>query len=361
LSRVAATLTRSWAQRGPLATALWPISWLFQLLVSLRRSLYRAGILTSHHPGRPVVIVGNLVAGGAGKTPLVVALAEALKAQGRQVGVVSRGYGRHPIATEAPRRALGLDASVEGDEVVLIARRTGLPVYIGNDRAATAALLVLECPNVDIILSDDGLQHYRLARDFEIVVLDKRGIGNGWLLPAGPLREPQSRLAGVDAWVFNQTTAAEHTLAARNVPGFEMSISGNEAVGLHAQSPGTPGTPLKQLRGKRLVAMAGIGQPQRFFDLLMAHGLDFTPIALPDHFDFRNMHFDRGVAADADIILLTEKDAVKCRHLDDPRLWVVPITAHVDPALVKLILEKIHGPTSAGHSGLSGHQGPAGS
>lgn len=361
MSRLDAALTSAWAQRGPLAAVLWPVSLIFSLLVTLRRSLYRAGLLKLTHPGCPVVIVGNLVVGGAGKTPLVIALAEALTAQGMQVGVVSRGYGRHQIANEAPRRALGLDASVEGDEVVLITRRTGLPVYIGNDRAATAALLVLECPNVNVILSDDGLQHYRLARDFEIAVFDNRGLGNGWLLPAGPLREPVTRLASVDALVFNQTNSAALGITEHNVARFEMSISGHEAASLHAHATNTLRTPLEQLRGKRLVAMAGIGQPQRFFDLLTAHGLDFTPIALPDHYDFRDMHFDRGAAAEADIILLTEKDAVKCRHLDDPRLWAVPITAHVDPGLVNLILEKIHGPTSAGHSGLSGHQGPAGS
>lgn len=345
-------LQRAWTRRGVPACLLAPLALCFGILVALRRALYRTGLLRSTRVGRPVVVVGNLVAGGAGKTPLTLALIDALRAAGHTPGVISRGHGGSasaagallPAATDAP------DPARYGDEPCLIRRKTGAPVAMGRDRVAAARRLIAAHPEVDVLIADDGLQHYALARDVELAVFDARGAGNGWLLPAGPLREPLTRLAMVDAVVCNG--AANATLLRRlpgGIPRFTMSVAPRAAWQLIAPENRRP---LSDWRDARIQALAGIGVPQRFFDTLAAAGLRSTNLALPDHYAFPAG--DNGAAelfdAAADVILITEKDAVKClgrSDLADPRVWVVEVAATLDAGLVESILEKLRGSTTA--------------
>lgn len=340
-SKLESTLTRAWLRRGPLALALLPLSLLFRLLAGVRALLYRSGIKTSERLPVPVIVVGNIFIGGTGKTPLTIWLAQALRAAGLRPGVISRGHGG---AESIPREVtLQSDPADVGDEPLLIAARARCPVVVGSKRAAAGRALLAAHPEVDVIITDDGLQHYALARDVEIVLFDGRGVGNGWLLPAGPLREAPSRRRD-----FTVVNAPEIPPAlARSVGGqpFRMALAGDMAEPLNR--PGQ-GVPLAQLQGKRIVAAAGIGNPGRFFTMLRAAGLAIGELPLPDHHDFRDRPFD---AVDADVILITEKDAVKCRQLDnlkdDPRLWVVPVTARIDSALAEQIVEKCRGRSTA--------------
>ena len=335
------TLTRAWLRRGALACALWPVSLLFGGLSALRRALYRSGMQQSTRLPVPVVVVGNIFIGGTGKTPLTIWLAQALRAAGFTPGVISRGHG----ASVAAARAVTPDADPQqvGDEPLLIARRTGCPVFVGRARAAAGQALLAAHPEVDILITDDGLQHYALQRDVEIVLFDARGAGNGWLLPAGPLREPATRRR--DFTVVNAPEITPQLAASVGGAPFGMTLEGTLAEPL--ASPGQ-GVPLASLAGKRIVAAAGIGNPGRFFAMLRAAGLEVDELALPDHHDFLDQPFAR---VEADIILITEKDAVKCGQIEqlrnDPRLWVVPVTARLDAALAELIVEKCRGRSTA--------------
>jgi len=344
-------LQRAWTRRGALAWLLLPLALLFGALAAVRRALYRAGILHSSRVSRPVVVVGNLVAGGAGKTPLTLALIAALRAAGRHPGVISRGHGGSASAAGA---VLPDDATAQpgaatryGDEPCLIQRKSGVPVAIGRDRVAAAQRLIAAHPEVDVLLADDGLQHYALARNFEIAVFDARGAGNGWLLPAGPLREPLARLASVDAVVINGAAPADflHTLP-RRLPCHGMTLETGDAWQLIA--PAQRRT-LAGFRGQRIQALAGIGQPQRFFDTLTAAGIACTGHALPDHYAW-GADAARLFDPAAEFILITEKDAVKClgrSDLADPRVWVVEVAATPEAGLVESILEKLRGFTAA--------------
>jgi tetraacyldisaccharide 4'-kinase len=336
-STLESTLTRAWLRRGPLALALWPLSLPFRLLAALRRRLFQAGILHAERLPVPVVVVGNIFIGGTGKTPLTIWLVQQLRAAGLRPGVISRGHGG---TDEAPREVLADSQAADvGDEPLLIAARGGCPVVVGRRRAAAGRRLLALHPEVDVLVADDGLQHYALARDVEIVLFDGRGVGNGWTLPAGPLREPPSRRR--DFTVVN-APAIDPALAAR-VGGapWRMLLAGDMAERL--ADPGER-LPLAALRGRRILAAAGIGNPGRFFAMLRAAGLDVAELALPDHHDFRDDPFR---TVEADIILVTEKDAVKCRQLEninnDPRLWVVPVSARLDAALAAQIVEKCRG------------------
>ncbi len=319
-----------WHSRGLLAWLLLPIGLLFALAVSLRRWLYRAGILKSARLAVPVVVVGNITAGGAGKTPLTIWLANELRRRGRHPGIVSRGYGR---ADDAVRKVgAGDTANDVGDEPLLIARRTACPVFVGRDRVAAARALLAAHPECDLILCDDGLQHYRLVRDVEIAVQDGRGTMNGWPLPAGPLREPVSRLREVDALVFN----GGGLLKAKGVPTFDMQLVGDrfERLGKAAES-----CTASDLRGKKLHALAGIGDPARFFAHLAALGLHCEPHAFPDHHSYTAA--DLPMAGDA--IVTTEKDAVKL-PVDPPLpVWVLPVDARIAPDLAQFVVERIDG------------------
>jgi tetraacyldisaccharide 4'-kinase len=317
-----------WRKRGLAAWLLLPAALLFYFLVWLRRAFYRFGILKTGRLAVPVVVVGNITAGGSGKTPLVIWLAGELCRRDRKPGVISRGYGG---SVEGVRKVSHGDTpEVVGDEPLLIARRAGCPVYVGRDRVATGRTLLAENPECDVIISDDGLQHYRLARDFEIAVVDRRGFWNGWPLPAGPLREPVSRLKSVDAVVANGWGGEA---------GFTMTLNGDRFHRLGSEETCAAGA----LAGARLHAVAGIGEPQRFFDHLSALGLVFESHAFPDH----HAYGDGDLDFDGDAILTTEKDAVKFgalarlpAHLS---VWVLPVTATVTPDLAQFILEKIDG------------------
>ena len=323
----------------PLTAALTPLAGLFALATAVRRSLYRARVLTAERVGVPVIVVGNITVGGSGKTPLVAALAHALAARGRKPGIVSRGYGGSASRGAPLLVRPDTDPLLAGDEPVLLAR-TGFPVAVARDRVAAARALLDAHPDRDVIIADDGLQHYALARDFEIAVIDAaRGFGNGWRLPAGPLRESPSRLDAVDAVVV----LAGDVRAARaaRAGAVAMTLAGSL---FHRVDVPDVVAEAASLKGDRVHAVAGIGDPQRFFARLAALGIDAVAHAFADHHRF--------VAADialpdARAILMTEKDAVKCRAFADERCWYLPVRADVDPALVARIEETIRGPQAA--------------
>jgi tetraacyldisaccharide 4'-kinase len=331
---IESVLSRAWMRRGLLACLLWPLSLVFRLMVAVRRGLYTAGIVQTVRLPVPVIMVGNVFIGGTGKTPFAIWLIEHLRAAGYSPGVISRGYA---AAGAMPRLVRSTDdPRACGDEPVLIAARAQCPLAIGRDRVAAARLLLDAHPEINVLVGDDGLQHYRLGRDIEILVSDQRGAGNGWLLPAGPLREPLPRRA--DFRVVNG--------AAVQPPEMAMHLEGAVAERLSDRSQRMP---LAALRSKgRLAAAAGIGHPERFFTMLRGAGLEFEALPLDDHFDFSVNPFAQ---LQADLILITEKDAVKCLHVDalrnDARLWVVPVSARIDPLAAERIVEKLRGYTTA--------------
>ena len=284
----------------------------------------------------PVVVVGNITVGGSGKTPLTLWLLQQLQQRGLRPGVISRGHGGRGWVCEV---LMDSDPAEVGDEPLLIKQRTLLPVFVGRDRVAAARALIKDHPECDLLISDDGLQHYHLSRDFEIVVQDGRGLMNGWPLPAGPLREPPSRLAQVDALVINGAELVPD--AAGLPPQFAMRLLGDT---FHALTDSQRACGAEDLAGLRLAAVAGIGDPQRFFTHLKGLGLSFVPYPFSDHHPFKAADLAR-IAADA--LLMTEKDAVKCAGLTDRPVWVLPVTARVEPDLAALVMEKLNGCPSA--------------
>jgi len=336
---------RHWYRLSAVSLLLFPLSLVFSLLVRLRRFFYRLGILPSIRLRVPVIVIGNRTVGGTGKTPLVLWLVAELLRQGRRPAILCRGYG---AAETGPRAVLGGDdAGQVGDESLLLASRSQCPVWVGRDRAATGGALLRAHPDCDVIVCDDGLQHYRLQRDIEIAVEDERGHGNGLLLPAGPLREPADR--PVDALVRNCEPAARAADASASesrmaVHGggtaphvFEMRLqpSGFHLVCDPARAV-TPG----ELAGKRLHAVAGIGNPQRFFALLARLGLDPVCHAFPDHHAYRTTDLE---FADCDWVLMTEKDAVKCARFDRVDLVALRVDARLDPAFADFFTRTLHG------------------
>lgn len=321
-----------WRRRGLCAWLLLPFGATFFLLAVLRRWAYRRGLLPCERLPVPVVVIGNLVAGGAGKTPLTLWLAQRLIEYGRKPGIVSRGYGRSGGAILEV--GAGEAAAQVGDEPLLLARRSGCPVFVGRDRTAAARALLAAYPDRDLILCDDGLQHYRLQRDVEIAVVDRRGLMNGWPLPAGPLREPARRLATVDAMVLH-----DREMACR-VPTFRMHLAGTRFYRLDAPATWADAA---ALAGLRLHAVAGIGEPERFFDHLAALGLHCEVHGFPDH----HRYVAADLRFDGDAILTTEKDALKCAGLATLPVWVLPVDAVVAPDLAQFVLEKIDGPAPA--------------
>jgi tetraacyldisaccharide 4'-kinase len=337
-------LTELWYRERPRPSLLQPLSWLYGAMVGARRRAYGAGWLRSARVGRPVVVVGNLTVGGTGKTPLTIWLARELGARGLGVGIVSRGYGAR--AGGEPRLVNAASSWQEvGDEPLILARRSGCPTMVSADRVAAARALIAR--GVEVILADDGLQHLRLERDCEIVVIDgERGFGNGRLLPAGPLREPLQRLMGADVLVMNG--AAGHAsllpaLAGRTTIG--MRLTATEAVALD----GGAVRPLAAFGGQRVHAVAGIGNPQRFFAALRAQGMEVIAHPFPDHHALAPRELEFG---DALPVLMTEKDAVKCASPADGRLWYVPVDAELSGPdareLLARVLMKVRGPQAAG-------------
>ena len=375
-------LQHHWYRITPLHLILIPISLLFRLLVALRRALYRNGILPGHKLAVPVIVVGNISVGGTGKTPLTLALAQQLVERGWHPLIISRGY------KSAAQQSQPVDSSTTaqqaGDEPLLMARRNICPVWVGADRVATAQTALQNHPQCNVVLCDDGLQHYRLQRDVEIAVVDgARGFGNGWLLPAGPLREPESRLQSVDAVVVNRQACFPDgtTSHSTRLPKDGNQVSGylptplpqagegaNESLREFIFDGGETSTGQYAMRlsgevfhnlldpGKTVAAdhfqtlnnhaVAGIGHPQRYFQHLHTLGIPFTPHAFPDHHPFRATDL---AFADCDAILMTEKDAVKCAAFANERYWVLRVDAQIDSTLLDHILRKIesHGRKTA--------------
>ena len=326
-------LHQQWKKRGWWARLLWPVSCMASAYVFAKRRWYQGDTKRVYRAPVPVVIVGNLYVGGVGKTPVVIALVQQLLALGWHPGVISRGYG---IALgPTPRVGQGaLDASAMGDEPALISELTHAPVSVHPNRTLACEALLHAYPNVDVIVSDDGLQHLALARDLEIVVQDDRRLGNGWLLPAGPLREPSSRMATVDLVITRQilpklhdavqspTNRATGTLRASSHPA-ELTMH-LEMTGLHSLDRKINISVyefLKLQKNKRITAISAISEPDRFFNSLKQAGiLVQTTIGLPDHHPLEAAFFK---SQSADLLLITAKDAVKCQTLRDPRIWVV--------------------------------------
>jgi tetraacyldisaccharide 4'-kinase len=307
--RLEAWFNRIWYGRAAPPAALRPFAALYGALAMLRRFTYRSGWRRTTRLSRPVVVVGNLTVGGTGKTPLVIWLAQKLAERGFRPGIVTRGFG----GSAQRARLIGPadDPAVVGDEALLMVRRTRLPVAIGHDRPVAAQILI--DGGCDVILSDDGLQHLALARDVEIVVIDgARGFGNGALLPAGPLRELPARLADVNAIVINGDGDP--------YPGrvLRMHLHAERAVALS----GGVVRPLATFSGKTVHAVAGIGNPERFFSMLRSRGMGVVPHPREDHAPIGSADLDFG---DENAVLMTEKDAVKCAAFGTGQQWAVPV------------------------------------
>lgn len=316
-----------WYGGHPLSLLLLPLSWLYCAVAGLRRLAYRHGWLKSRRLPVPVVIVGNLTVGGTGKTPLVLWLARFLRRQGLSPGIVTRGYGGH--GTEWPHLVTANSDPFEvGDEPVLLARHSGCAVAAGPDRVATGEMLI-RVGGCDMIVSDDGLQHYRLERDLEILVVDaSREFGNGRCLPGGPLREAASRRHAVDLTVCN---------GGRCFGGQVMDLVPGRLVNLGDRGISRE---LTYLRGQRVTAVAGIGNPTRFFELLRRHGLHLDERPYPDHHGFSREDADSWPPGP---VIMTEKDAVKCVAFARPDHWYLPVEARLGDAFAELLLNKLKG------------------
>lgn len=316
-----AWLQRVWYQRSLWVWVLWPLSWLFAAVAAVRRGAYRVGVLRTIRVSQPVIVVGNITVGGTGKTPLVIWLAQQLATRGYRPAVITRGYGgaskSWPLDVSADS-----DPALVGDEAVVIARRSGVPVVAGPDRIADARQAIARGANV--IISDDGLQHYRLARDFEIAVVDgSRGLGNGMRLPAGPLREPRGRLdtVGVVAVTVRLDQGSISSDLIRHKPVIVQRVI-REAHSLRKSEV----RPLSAFAARPVHAIAGIGNPETFFAALRACGLDVDSRPLRDHASLskEDLTFNDNAP-----VFMTEKDAVKCRGLADERCWAVPLQVEV--------------------------------
>jgi tetraacyldisaccharide 4'-kinase len=326
-------LHRVWYEEGRLGWLLLPFSWLYAVLVGLRRFLYDRGILRSQRAAVPVIVVGNITAGGTGKTPVVLWLVDNLRARGLRPGIVSRGYGGTHSGSSM-RVESNSDAAVVGDEPVLLARRGRCPVVVDPDRVRAAGMLVDD--GVNVIVADDGLQHYRLARDYEICIIDgRRGLGNGRLLPAGPLRESVHRLEDVEQVLVNgalRSGGRDQTTAEQNAISFELVA--DEVVRLN----GSLTRPIERFAGTTVHGVAAIGNPQRFYDLLRAHDIQVIEHRFPDHarIDMRDLEF-----GDDFEVFMTEKDAVKLDRNMKDKFWYVPVELKMNSLDAAPLLEQI--------------------
>lgn len=322
-----------WYKDQFIGVILMPLGFLFRDFVKFRRFLYRIGVLKKHRLPVPVIVVGNITVGGTGKTPLLIWLAQLLTEQGFKPGIISRGYGGQ--AESWPQWVdVNSTAKQVGDEAVLIARQTGCPMAVGALRV-DAAKLLLDKSACDVILSDDGLQHYALYRDIEIAVIDgERRFGNSYCLPAGPLREPIDRLQSVDFVVVNGEKSEDHE--------FSMQIIGHVAVNLVTAQQKT----LQEFNATHCHALAGIGNPDRFFKLLAAAGLTCKTHSFPDHYKFQpeDISFPSSSSGTMEPVLMTEKDAVKCLEFAGSQHWYIPVTAVLETGFAGRLL------TLLGHS-----------
>ncbi len=319
-------ILRAWQHKSVFFyLVLVPISYLFTAIVALRYLAYKAGLLSSVSLPVPVIVVGNINMGGSGKTPVVIWLVEQLKKQGYTPGVISRGYGvNHLQPTAVNQTSL---ASQVGDEPLLIARRADCPVWVGKNRVAAGQALLKAHPACDVIISDDGLQHYRLQRSVEIVVVDHESVGHQYGLPAGPLREPRQRLTQVDVVINHSQQPIENA--------YEMQLSGQTFYNL---ADSTKSVTADFFSKKQLKAIAGIGKPARFFKSLSELGLTVEGIGFEDHHQFTEQELD---AIQCEALLMTEKDAVKCQPFAKSHYWVLPIEAKIDDTLLPMLLSKL--------------------
>ena len=337
MSRFRHVLTRAWLNRGPLACVLWPLSVLYGLLVWIRQGLYQVGFFHTTHLPVPVIVVGNVLVGGVGKTPVVMALVQHLTQRGLQVGVISRGYGRdtHDVRAVAPDS----QAQEVGDEPLLIARTCAVPVWVGSDRAAAGRALLSQHQDVQVLVCDDGLQHAALAHDMALCVFDERHVGNGWLLPAGPLREPWPRRKTAPMWVVN--TAGDTT---------HGGFAAHRQLATHAQRADGSTRALHSWHNQPVQALAGIAKPQAFFDMLRAQGLTLIHTqAMADHADLAELRIDSKLGD----VLCTEKDAVKLWRTH-PQAWAVPLITQLPAELLAEIDQALDAKLSSAH-GLQTH------
>jgi tetraacyldisaccharide 4'-kinase len=309
---------QQWQSKTLAHLLLLPLSWLFYVLSASRRLLYSLNILPSYKLPVPVIVVGNITVGGTGKTPLVIHLVEQLKAAGYTPGVISRGYGGQKAglvtANSAPEDM--------GDEPVLMARRTGVPVWVSANRVAAGQALLNAYPHCNVIISDDGLQHLCLQRDVEIVLLNKRALGNQYLLPAGPLRECLSRLHSVDIVINSADEHLPTSVGMTAANSYQMRMTGDVFYSLDGQKSHSA----MFFKDKVLYAIAAIGHPERFFNSLSALGLRFNTRTFPDHHPFTLADF---ADIQHDTLLMTEKDSVKCHTLALHDAWYLPVNAEL--------------------------------
>jgi tetraacyldisaccharide 4'-kinase len=363
-------LQRAWLSKSLLACVLWPVSLIYGAIVSLRKLLYRLDVFHAQNLPVPVIVVGNVFVGGVGKTPLVIALVKQLTEQGLKVGVLSRGYGRSGDGSQSVTAQSS--ATEVGDEPVLIARACQVPVFVGKNRFQTGQHLLAQNPHVQLIVCDDGLQHLALAHDLALCVFDERGLGNGWLLPAGPLREPWP----VDRSGYSQViTLSTSNYAIQNPERVNEQVLEKEEEELQMQvlekdkeqpkklkkpkadflvprvladfaqqADGTTQA-LSIFQGQKVQALAGIGKPQAFFDMLTDKGIALSATnALADHDDMRSIHIDPGMGE----VLCTEKDAVKLWNFQ-PTAWAVPLVTEIPKELLNTILAHIGPKLSSAH------------
>jgi tetraacyldisaccharide 4'-kinase len=339
-----------WEKRGAAALLLWPLSKCFGFISELRKCLYELGIFKSQSLNVPIIVVGNLRVGGTGKTPTVLAIAQVLHEQGFHPGVISRGYkGQSLEPIEVTETS---NPSELGDEPCYMAQQLAqlhIPVFVHSRRIATAQALLKAHPQVNVIISDDGLQHYAMkrwparegGRDIELVVRDARAEGNAFLLPAGPLRESSDRPR--DYTLNLGSSASSGTPYLTDAPNFYLETIVKDVYQLaHPEHQ----VDLNYFASQPdILAAAGIGNPKKFFDVLESAGLKITPLALPDHFDFKENPFQHSLAP---VVMITEKDAVKCAQLEqyknDERIWVVPITVKLPNDFVSLMIDVLHRP-----------------
>ena len=365
-----------WETKNLIALALWPVSFLYGIILHLRAMAYALHLIKSHEVPVPIIFVGNIRVGGTGKTPIVIALAKALHVRGFRPGIISRGYlakNVNPGSSRNSRQVLPSDSAQEvGDEPLLIAQHLSplhIPIWTGQQRSSCAQSLIEHHPGCNLLISDDGLQHLALGRnpvrkggrDIEIVVRDARGEGNSFLLPAGPLRDfpNRSRDITLNLRNLNQNDALNQlltpnyftedgapppipssmdiqTISDSTSPSFEIQcVQGRAYQLINPQKQ----QDLREMVNQPILALAGIAHPEKFFHQLKQVGLSITPHPLPDHFDFSSNPFEQYPVAKFPLILITEKDAVKCQNMTDSRIWVVPLTAKIPDSVIAWICQ----------------------
>ena len=319
------TLSRLHYSKSLFPLLLFPLSAIFFLIFFIRKYLYQFNFLKSFKLNVPVIVIGNITLGGTGKTPLIIHLAKELKKNGYHPGIISRGYGARSIsATEVNQKS---DIDEVGDEPILIQKHTHMPVFVSKDRVMAATVLIKKHKKIDVILSDDGIQHYRLMRDVEVLVIDgTRGFGNGYLLPAGPLRELKHKLNDVDAIVCNHKKVIDGSYLMKYKSKFLVNLKTKQKI------------PLSKVRLSNIHAIAGIGNPDRFFNDLKSLGLVFNSSAYQDHYRFTRKDFKTMGGKN---IIMTEKDAVKCEKFAQDNFWYLPVDVDINSKFTNVILKKL--------------------